>query len=175
MTPTAALPAFARARARRRIALTLAGAAVLCAAVVASALDFTPHATQPGLDAALQSVSTCVDCHRSLDPAAAGFMPHSTWGGSMMANALRDPLFWAALDVANRDAASIGKPGVGDYCLRCHTPRGWLGGRVVKDGFGGSPGSGGESGCQLYGDYAKKDYKANDYAGVDCHFCHRLM
>ena len=175
MTPTAALPAFARARAWRRIALTLAGAAVLCAAVVASALDFTPHATQPGLDASLQSVSTCVDCHRSLDPAAAGFMPHSTWGGSMMANALRDPLFWAALDVANRDAASIGKPGVGDYCLRCHTPRGWLGGRVVKDGFGGSPGSGGESGCQLYGDYAKKDYKANDYAGVDCHFCHRLM
>jgi hypothetical protein len=139
------------------------------------ALDFTPHGTQPGLDVSLDSAQTCADCHRSLDPADAGFMPHSTWGGSMMANALRDPLFWAALDVANNDAASEGQPGVGDYCLRCHTPRGWLNGHVVKDGNGGTTGSGGESGCRLQGNHAAKDRDSNDYAGVDCHFCHRLM
>ena len=153
----------------------LFGVTAMVAVPVAFALDYTPHGTQPGLSAQLESVSTCTDCHRSLDPANAAFMPHSTWGGSMMANALRDPLFWAALDVANNDAAGIGKPGVGDYCLRCHTPRGWYGGRVVKNGFGGTAGPGGESGCQLQGDYAKKDRKSNDYSGVDCHFCHRLM
>ena len=164
--------------ARRRAARWFAwlfGSSAMAALPLALALDFTPHGTQPGLDAALASVSTCTDCHRSFTPANDAFMPHSSWGGSMMANALRDPLFWAALDVANNDAASIGKPGVGDYCLRCHTPRGWYGGRVVKNGFGGSAGPGGESGCQLQGDYAKKDRKSNDYSGVDCHYCHRLM
>jgi hypothetical protein len=153
----------------------LSGIVMMFTVSAAFAFDYTPHGTQPGLSASLASVSTCTDCHRSLDPANEAFMPHSTWGGSMMANALRDPLFWAALDVANNDAASIGKPGVGDYCLRCHTPRGWYGGRVVKNGFGGTAGANGESGCQLQGDYAKKDRKSNDYSGVDCHFCHRLM
>ncbi|MEO5626360.1 MAG: hypothetical protein ABIQ70_10175 [Dokdonella sp.] len=151
--------------------------AVICllTSSAAAALDFTPHGTQPGLNVAISSADVCIDCHRSLDPANAGFMPHSTWGGSMMANALRDPLFWAALDVANNDAAEAGQPGIGDFCLRCHTPRGWLGGHVVKDGSGGSPGPAGESGCQLKGTYAAKDRSTNDYAGVDCHFCHRLM
>jgi len=159
----------------RALGTGFAALAMLMTGVAAMALDFTPHGTQPGLSASLGGAGVCIDCHRSLDPKSAGFMPHSTWGGSMMANAMRDPLFWAALDVANHDAASEGKPGVGDYCLRCHTPRGWLGGRVVKDGFGGTTGAGGENGCQLYGNYAAKDYDSNDYAGVDCHFCHRLM
>jgi hypothetical protein len=38
---------------------------------------------------------------------------------SMMGNTLRDPLFLAALTVAEQD-----RPGVGDWCLRCHTPPG---------------------------------------------------
>jgi hypothetical protein len=38
-----------------------------------------------------------------------------------MAQAGRDPLMWAALEIANRDA-----PNSGEYCLRCHTPKGWL-------------------------------------------------
>ena len=62
----------------------------------------------------------------------------------MMANAMRDPLFWAAVDVANKDY-----PGAGDFCLRCHTPPGWMGGRVVKTTGGGTTGPGGASGCQL--------------------------
>ena len=101
-----------------------------------SAIDFTPHATQPGLVYDIQPPEPqCTACHGGNaggDPAdASTYRPFSTWSGSMMANATRDPLFFAALDIANHDM-----PGVGDYCLRCHTPRGWLMGRVVKPGFG---------------------------------------
>src|SRR5690606_12096841 len=95
------------------------------------------------------------------------FMPHNSWGGSMMAHAARDPLFWAALDVANADM-----PGVGDYCLRCHSPTGWLGGRVSKTAEGGL--IDGADGCQLTGNHTSFESKSNDYAGLTCHFCHRL-
>jgi len=149
---------------------TLVALVLIAATRAVAALDFTPHGTQPGLASALEDPSGCSACHRGSNPTTAGFMPHSTWSGSMMANATRDPLFWAALDVANADAASIGKPGVGDYCLRCHTPRGWLNGHVKGDA-----GPGGEAGCRLPGNPAAHDGKANEYAGVDCHFCHRLM
>jgi len=149
---------------------------LLAACTAATALDYTPHGTQPGLAWGLDPATSCEDCHRSRDAQNDAFMPHSTWGGSMMANATRDPLFWAALDIANADAAAIGKAGVGDYCLRCHTPAGWYKGHVVKTGTPGDPPlSGGESGCQLAGTYSRRDFKTNDYSGVDCHFCHRLM
>jgi hypothetical protein len=84
-----------------------------------------------------------------------------------MANATRDPLFWAALDVAERDV-----PGVGDWCLRCHTPTGWLDGHVRKNGSGGLVN--GTNGCLLEGDHDDEDGKSNDYSGLTCHFCHRM-
>ncbi len=84
-----------------------------------------------------------------------------------MANATRDPVFWAALDVANND-----HPGVGDFCLRCHAPKGWYGGRVTKDGAGGTVA--GTDGCLLQGDYDNRDTGSNDYSGEGCHFCHRM-
>jgi len=160
-------------RRLHRVVLALAGSLALLIATAALALDFTPHGTQPVLQWQSSPASECADCHRARDPdpVVDAFMPHSSWGGSMMANATRDPLFWAALDIANADAASIGKPGVGDYCLRCHTPRGWLNGNVVK---GSSGGTAGEAGCRLLGHYAADEGKANDYAGVDCHYCHRV-
>jgi hypothetical protein len=89
----------------------------------------------------------------------------------MMANATRDPLFWAALDIANHDVA-----GAGDYCLRCHTPRGWFGGRVVKPGL--NPPNDlvkGAAGCLLRGQYDSADDINSDFGGVTCHYCHRLM
>ena len=101
--------------------LLLVGAIVTANAVAGPPPDFTPHGTQPGLAFSMLEPRDCSDCH-SVDafPVTGGieFSPQDTWRGSMMANATRDPLFWAALDVANNDA-----PGVGDYCLRCHTPR----------------------------------------------------
>lgn len=91
------------------------------------------------------------------------------WSGSMMGNTIRDPSFFAALSVANKDLINYIKslpgqpkdassplgsflkanglekdiyrapdgslqpegllPVTGDFCLRCHTPPGWLEGR----------------------------------------------
>ena len=139
-----------------------------------AAIDFTPHGTQPGLSHVLLPSGDCSSCHGSNGPASAStFRPFPTWAGSMMANAMRDPLFLAALDVANNDV-----PGVGDYCLRCHTSSGWYGGRVVKQG-GGQPNNDvalGAAACLLGGSYDAQDtYIDSDYSGLSCHFCHRNM
>lgn len=132
--------------------------------------DFTPHGTQPGLLFPLQSAGACGGCHGGASPPQIQFRPAPTWGGSMMAQAMRDPLFWAALDVANADV-----PGVGDFCLRCHTPAGWYGGRVSKTGGGGQvPDLAlGAAGCLLKGTLDSGDFD-NDYEGISCHYCHRL-
>ncbi len=132
--------------------------------------DFTPHGTQPGLLFPLQPAGSCGGCHGAANSSQQQYRPASTWGGSMMAQAMRDPLFWAALDVANADV-----PGVGDFCLRCHTPAGWYGGRVSKTGGGGqvSDPAKGAAGCLLEGTLDSADFN-NDYEGVACHYCHRL-
>ena len=133
-------------------------------------LDLTPHGTQPGLIYSLQHSDSCGGCHGGNNGNQGLFRPHSSWGGSMMANATRDPLFWAALDVANQDF-----PGAGDFCLRCHTSTGWYGGNVVKAGF--NPPNDplkGAAGCLLDGTPDSTDFYS-DFGGVACHFCHRLM
>jgi hypothetical protein len=134
---------------------------------ISAALDYTPHGTQPGLSHELLGSDNCANCHTTqIGGGEALFFPYDTWAGSMMANATRDPVFWAALDVANHD-----QPGVGDYCLRCHTPSGWYGGRVVKNGSGGA--IDGSNGCLLRGNYTSSE--SDDYSGESCHYCHRLM
>jgi hypothetical protein len=138
-----------------------------------STVDFTPHGTQPGLFLPLATSIECSGCHGgTLAGGTLGFRPFATWAGSMMSNATRDPLFFAALDIANHDV-----PGSGDYCLRCHTQRGWLEGRVIKTGFGGPDNdvTRGAAGCLLDGAYDSADDSNSDFGGVTCHFCHRLM
>jgi hypothetical protein len=135
----------------------------------AAALDYTPHGTQPGLIWNIQPADSCEGCHRGFAPADGPLLPYNTWSGSMKANAGRDPLFWAALDVANRDI-----PGIGDYCLRCHAPTAWFEGRVSKTATPGQTVSG-ENGCLLQGNYAQPDTKGNDYGGINCQYCHRMM
>lgn len=66
-----------------------------------------------------------------------------------MAQSARDPVFWAAVAIANQDAE-----GAGSFCLRCHAPNAWLNGRSAPDG------------SQL---------TENDYDGIQCHFCHRMV
>jgi hypothetical protein len=89
----------------------------------------------------------CVTCHGNYD---SNVEPWFNWKGSMMAQAQRDPIFIACMAIAEQDA-----PSVGDLCLRCHTPGGWLEGRSV-DTRGGM-------------------ITAKDRQGVQCDFCHRLV
>jgi len=133
-------------------------------------IDFTPHGTQPGLAYSMGGSNNCSGCHKggsvTDDPIN---MPYSTWVGSMKANATRDPLFWAALDVANNDL-----PGVGDFCLKCHSPLGWYNGRVAKPVTPGDPPVDGVNGCELAADYTDVHSQHNDFDGVTCEFCHRM-
>lgn len=109
--------------------------------------DFFLPGSQPDISRSFDSPSFCSNCHGGYDNNAE---PTYTWQGSMMSQAMRDPLFLAALAIANQDA-----PGSGDLCLRCHAPAGWLSGRSVPT-----------DGSAL---------TLNDREGVDCHFCHELV
>jgi hypothetical protein len=131
------------------IAVSLAGG-------VAHASPLTANGTQPGLTHPILPSGNCTGCHGDYDPVG-NYEPGPTWQGSMMAQSGRDPLFWAALDVANADL-----PGVGDFCLRCHAPGAWYAGRSEPQ----------TDGCALVG---KIDEADNDFDGIDCHFCHRVQ
>ncbi len=97
------------------------------------------------------SAQDCRGCHEVYNPYGNQEYPiYTRWEGSMMANAALDPVWRAALVIANQDAAFSG-----DLCIRCHSPGGWLAGRsLLTDGSG------------LEGD---------DFEGVSCNFCHRTV
>ena len=128
--------------------------------VAATLEDFFMPGTQPDPGGVvvqpIQSATNCILCHADFDqaepPLPPAGEPFRNWAGSMMGQAARDPIFWAALTVANQDV-DFG----GDLCLRCHSPAGWLGGRSVPtDGLG-------------------LVHSSADFEGVTCHFCHRLV
>ena len=113
--------------------------------------------TQPHeLDNPLVWANQCEYCHSyNNDPAVGSepyYAPWFTWRGSMMANAARDPVFWAAVALASQDAA---EPSETEACIRCHAPRAFLEGRgdaIAQD--------------ELY---------LEDLAGVECELCHRMV
>jgi len=108
--------------------------------------DMKQPGTQPHEISNLSSPDRCENCHGEYNKTVE---PTHNWRGSMMANAGRDPLFWAALAIAEQDF-----DGAGDFCIRCHSVRGWLGGRSVPtDGSG---------------------LDAEDSKGVECDYCHRM-
>jgi cytochrome c553 len=115
------------------------------------AADLVPSdIKQPGTQSQeirkLSSVDKCANCHSKYDTTVEA--THN-WRGSMMANAGRDPLFWAALAIAEQDF-----DGSGDFCIRCHSVSGWIAGRSIPtDGSG---------------------LDAADAEGVECDFCHRM-
>ncbi len=81
--------------------------------------NFHMPGTQPGgLTSNIAGSNSCGGCHGSTAPI------FDDWTGSLMAQAARDPLFYACLDIAQADA-----PGSGDLCIRCHAPKAWLEGR----------------------------------------------
>jgi len=84
--------------------------------------DIQLPGTQP-LEVSIFGSAACTPCHAGYDAAVE---PGTNWKGSMMAQASRDPVFWAALAIAEQDFADGG-----DICLRCHMSIGWTGGRSI--------------------------------------------
>jgi hypothetical protein len=109
--------------------------------------DFDMPGTQPVEALPLNDPSNCRTCHGNYDPT---IEPYFNWYGSMMAQASIDPVFLAALEVANQDA-----PESGDLCLRCHDNRGWLAGRSTPTDA--------------------SQMQQADLIGVSCDLCHRMV
>lgn len=110
-----------------------------------------------------QPTELCVYCHGDSqyvnNPATAeGPDPYYTseheqhfqWMGNMMAQSARDPVFRAALTIAEQDA-----PGAGQFCWRCHAPGAWLEGRSVP--------------------YDGSNFEHEDLLGITCDHCHRMV
>ena len=112
--------------------------------------DWTMPGTQElTLNVNLATGDSCSTCHGYYDDA---IEPFSNWAASMMGQATRDPIWHAAMSIANQDADFAG-----DLCLRCHTPNGWLHGKSVPT------------------DGSALDVFNADVDGVSCHFCHRMV
>ncbi|MEJ2759748.1 MAG: hypothetical protein P8046_14815 [Anaerolineales bacterium] len=127
------------------VLLTASLSSIAIAAGVAPT-DIEQPGTQPGEVGNLESPDKCDNCHGGYNTAVE---PAFNWRGSMMANAGRDPIFWATLAIAEQDF-----DGAGDLCLRCHSPEGWYGGRSTPtDGSG---------------------LAAADGEGVTCDLCHKM-
>lgn len=125
------------------VALAIGGGIILSTNIT----DFFLPGSQIDQSGGFESPDKCDNCHGGYD---AKVEPAFNWRGSMMSQAARDPLFFACLAVAEQDA-----PGVGDMCLRCHTPEGWLAGRCEPT-----------DGSAL---------TAVDRQSIHCDFCHRMV
>src|SRR4051794_24934567 len=124
------------------IAVVLMFAGVLQAEIILPGTQPKEH------DFGFRDVTNCQQCHSRTTNGFAD--PYFSWQGSMMAQAARDPVFRAALAVANQDIK-----GVGEFCIRCHSPRAWLEGRSSA------------SDASLL--------KGDDLHGVSCDICHHLV
>lgn len=117
--------------------------------------NFYLRGTQPnGLDPnneIIPAAFECVGCHQGFGPPELNTarIPEE-WSGSLMAQAARDPLFYACLDIAEADA-----PGSGDMCIRCHVPKAWLEGRSTPT------------------DGSAITFEDRD--AITCCFCHRMV
>jgi MYXO-CTERM domain-containing protein len=110
--------------------------------------------TEPGdLQNQLEDTDSCAPCHAYPNGAQHQGEPIYSpmgWQGSMMANAARDPIFWAGVAIASQD-----DPTHTEDCVRCHSPRAFLGGR---------------------GDAISVDeLLPNDLDSIDCDLCHRMI
>lgn len=109
--------------------------------------DFFLPGSQPGQSGTIDNPDFCDNCHGGYNLAVE---PAYNWRGSMMSQAQRDPLYLACLAISNQDATDVG-----DLCIRCHTPKGWLEGRSTPT-----------TGSAL---------TAADRESVQCHFCHKMI
>ncbi len=119
--------------------------------VPTTATDFFLPGTQPNTDSLsfepIQASNNCSYCHGEYNATVA---PFDTWVVSMMGQSSRDPVWHAALAIANQDVNLSGS-----LCIRCHAPGAWLAG---------------------HGDAADlSQFTSDDFDGVTCHFCHRAV
>jgi hypothetical protein len=137
---------------KTKLFILFAVAAFLCGFMLSTTVpttlnDFFLAGSQSGQSGQLETPDKCDNCHGGYD---AKVEPAFNWRGSMMAQAARDPFFYACMAIANQDAAFAG-----DLCIRCHSPAGWLEGRSTPT-----------DGSAL---------NNNDRQGVQCDFCHKLV
>ncbi len=124
---------------------SLAISAFLLAAVSTTLDDFTLSGSQPNQSGTIP-IPGCT-CHGNVSN---DYEPEFNWMGGMMSHAARDPLWSAAMAIAEQDAAFSG-----DLCIRCHSPKAWLEGRSVPtDGSA---------------------MTVDDRSSVNCEFCHRMV
>ncbi|MFN7021742.1 MAG: multiheme c-type cytochrome, partial [Phycisphaerales bacterium] len=145
------------ARFRRRVTQAVWLASLACGvATIAVAMQpipttrndfFTPGSQPFSLAEPLVTASQCAFCHADYAEDEAQF---NRWSASMMGQAARDPIFHAALAIANQDAANAG-----EACIRCHTPGAFMRGNSVPP-----------DGSALSG---------VDFEGVSCSVCHRMV
>ena len=111
--------------------------------------DFFAPGTQPNTDSTafepVQNSNNCSYCHGNYNEVVA---PFDSWVVSMMGQSARDPIWHAALAIANQDANMSG-----EACIRCHAPGAWLAGKSST------------------GDLSQ--FTSDDFDGINCHFCHR--
>jgi hypothetical protein len=131
-----------------RLALTVLALGTGIAAFGANVVpnEIQQPGTQPGQVGNLETPDKCDNCHGGYNKAVE---PAFNWRGSMMANAARDPIFWATVAIAEQDF-----DGAGDLCIRCHSTSGWQAGRSTPT-----------DGSAL---------TAADADGVECDSCHKM-
>jgi hypothetical protein len=116
--------------------------------------DVEQPGTQPGEGPA---ISTNCSCHYGTENPE--IEPGYGWEGGMMSLAMKDPIFWATVAVAEQDFLPGADPatrgGVGDLCLRCHGPTGWRNGNSTPtDGSA---------------------YVRDEERSVECEHCHLMV
>ena len=117
--------------------------------------DFYQTGSQPdptGYDSIIVGRFNCINCHQFEDDQNPDEVvpPYNNWVSSMMAQSSRDPIFHAAMTIANQDANDSGT-----LCIRCHIPAGFLNGRAMP-----------ADGSALIED---------DLDGISCDICHRMV
>ena len=117
--------------------------------------DFYQPGTQPPTDTTsfdqIVSSQNCGYCHAEFDVETA---PYDPWVASIMGQSARDPVWHAAITIANKDV----KFGA-ETCIRCHAPAAWLKGKSFTTDF-----------SNIF-----DVFDADDFDGINCNFCHRSV
>lgn len=113
-----------------------------------------------------QNPFSCYSCHGSTQEIWPTYM------GTMMANSSRDPMFKGQFSIAvagmeylkNQGVTDLGGELAADFCIRCHMPNAWQGGRSGFEGDGVTT---------AYTPGAFDHQHSLDQEGVLCDVCHR--